>query len=166
MIMEHFMTDFYNEISIVEVKDLEFSENLLIWGIRIWFNFNNKKMNAVTRLRTVFKFNNVEEITYPFNKIMKLTDSYCFSNSGQFESCCRILSVGELNFLNAIAHIQQREDEEGHKMISFWLPKFVLFDAFKQCIQIASGLEKAGYYIPLRYINKDRTKEFFNPTIH
>ena len=92
--------------------------------------------------------------------------SYCFSNSGQFESCCRILSVGELNFLNAIAHIQQREDEEGHKMISFWLPKFVLFDAFKQCIQIASGLEKAGYYIPLRYINKDRTKEFFNPTIH
>ena len=160
------MTDFYNEISVIEVKDLEFSENLLIWGTRIWFNFDNKHLDPIPRLKTVFKFNNVEEITNPFNKIMKLTASYCFSHSGQFESCCRILSVGELNFLTAIAYIQHRDDQEGNKLISFWLPKFVLLDAFKQCIQIASGLEKAGYYLPLRYINKYRTKEYFKPTLH
>ena len=172
------MTDFYNEISVIEVKDLEFSENLLIWGTRIWFNFDNTHsgFQFVEEYEWLkgfinFKFgidgiNNVEEITNPFNKIMKLTASYCFSHSGQFESCCRILSVGELNFLTAIAYIQHRDDQEGNKLISFWLPKFVLLDAFKQCIQIASGLEKAGYYLPLRYINKYRTTEYFKPTLH
>tara|TARA_Y100000588_G_scaffold381804_1_gene468146 strand:+ start:1010 stop:1507 length:498 start_codon:yes stop_codon:yes gene_type:complete len=160
------MYKFYDEINSVDIKDLNFSENLIICGIRIWFNFDNKNLDPLPRLRNVFSCNKVEEITIPFNKIMKLTASYCFSQNGKFESCCRILSFGELSFLNAIAYIQYREDQEGHNLISFWLPKFVLLDAFKQCTKIASGLEKAGYFLPVRHFSKYRTKEFFKPTLH
>ena len=138
------------DFDFIEIKNLSFSENLLIWAMRIWLYSFDKKIDPTSRIKMGLRKFNLDPISESLDKIMKLI---IINNSMQFHkfpSCHHYLSKNEYYFLGILSNIQNRNDTLGKRKLSKLLAKSDIYDGFKECINISSQLENNNFILPIR----------------
>ena len=138
------------DFDFIEIKNLSFSENLLIWAMRIWLYSFDKKVDPNSRIKMGLRKFNLDPISESLDKIMKLI---IINNSMQFHkfpSCYHCLSKTEYYFLSILSNIQNRDDTLGKKKLSGLLAKGDIYDGFRECVNISSQLENNNFILPIR----------------
>ncbi len=140
-----------NTLTVIKLQNLEISENLLLWGMRLCLKFTKSNLLPLKQLLAIYSKFKIDDISYSLNKIMKLIVNNNITKCMSFKCNCAFLTEEEFNLLCAISNIQSRNDYNGKKLLEMFLPKSRLLFAFKECINIANSLERESYFLPLRH---------------
>ena len=146
--MSYIYSNKNNEI--VEIPNLEFCENLIIWGVRDWIQFYAKNNNPYRRLEELYSKYRLEELINPVDEILKISFSYSIPNDIIMPQSCNLLTKGELNLLNAIAYNQNRDDIKSRNSLSQFFPEILVSASLKPINKISEVLSKKYIFLPLR----------------
>ncbi len=151
-----------NTLTMIKLQNLEISENLLLWGMRLCLNSYESDILPLKKLLKIYSKFKIEDMSYSLDEIMKLIVNYNSTQNIGFKCNCTFLTEEEFNLLCAISNIQSRNDYNGKKLLEIYLPSSKHLFAFKECINIANSLEREGYFLPLRH--NDFIEHFQNNT--
>ena len=140
-----------NTLTMIKLQNLEISENLLLWGMRLCLNSYESDILPLKKLLKIYSKFKIEDMSYSLDEIMKLIVNYNSTQNIGFKCNCTFLTEEEFNLLCAISNIQSRNDYNGKKLLEIYLPNSKLLFAFKECINIANSLEREHFFLPLRH---------------
>ena len=132
-------------------SDLPFSEQFLLWGIRMWAQAHNHGVNNYEVLNKGFNLAGVEDAHEPLDYIMTI-----FSTSGQGViniNCpqCSSVTIDEHRIMGAVAAWQSDNDLlNGNAYISSWLPLTALRVIRRPACQLAETLKQGNLVIRQR----------------
>lgn len=148
------MTYVHNPIQIstdMKISETPFSEQFLLWGIRMWAQAFNQGVNNYETLNEGFSLAGVKDAHEPLDYIMTI-----FATSGQGIiniNCpkCNRITIDEHRIMGAVAAWQRENDPlSGNAYISSWLPSTALRVMRRPAFQLAKTLRQGNLIIRLR----------------
>ncbi len=134
------------------LNELRFSEQFLIWGIRVWVRSFMKEEHNLTHLRDAFKLARAEDAFLPLDGFMTIISSTSEAQIDVRCPKCAELSPDERHFLDLCASAQH---SSGAALITpglaKWLPPTGVRFAEPQLRMLGSQLKRAGHSLPFRH---------------
>ena len=147
----------YQADSMLSVKHLTTSENLIVLSIRIWVDALQAKKNPFVEIQNGFLCAGIPKASFAFDELMLVTATTATRSLDVRYLHCEGLGAAELDFISLIAFAQNGKLEWTFQRLSGWLPPTAARRSLAEIIKIADYMEGVGLFIRLRseFINCD-----------
>lgn len=146
-----------------ELKDLPFSEQLVLWGVRLWVQGLKNETNIQSQLRTAFKLAGAPEGHPALDDLMTVIT--VSADQGIDIRCtkCPSISPDELRILGALAAWQHEKDDSLINLfLAAWLPSTARRVAQTPIAQLGGALRAAKLVLRERKPVKFEAARHFN----